>query len=391
MKVAIILLAVLVGAAAVVTQIKLTHKESRRMKLLKAGLWEKHLRRKQLFRARYFHSKLVGIQNANDYDDMEYTGNITIGTPATQEFIVVLDTGSSNLWIPDSSCTNSDCKKKNVFRQAASSTYKKNGGSWSVSYGDGSQASGILGQDVMTFGGAHEPQLQIKDQIFGQAKKMSGFGNDVVDGILGLGFTDLADAGVTPPLINAVENKLLDKPMFTVWLAARGTRQDEVGGVFTYGDYDHVNCGQEIESVPLTVAAYWQFKLAGISAGSYSNNKGWEAISDTGTSFIGGPSTVVEKIATALGGEYDYYNDLYFIDCNAKNGPLNLKIGSNTYAISEDNYIVEVDTNLCVIAMFKEEYGGWGPAWTIGDPFIREFCQIHYIEEEKIGFAKAIH
>ncbi|KIH69018.1 hypothetical protein ANCDUO_00644 [Ancylostoma duodenale] len=39
----------------------------------------------------------------NDYYDMEYLGNVTIGTP-DQTFQVVLDTGSSNFWIPDYTC-----------------------------------------------------------------------------------------------------------------------------------------------------------------------------------------------------------------------------------------------------------------------------------------------
>lgn len=86
----------------------------------------------------------------NDYDDLEYVGNITIGSHKNQEFLVVLDTGSSNLWIPDSSCTTTDCKKKHVFDSSKSETYTKDGRTWSVSYGDGSNAKGFLGTDTIT-------------------------------------------------------------------------------------------------------------------------------------------------------------------------------------------------------------------------------------------------
>ncbi|KIH68019.1 hypothetical protein ANCDUO_01643 [Ancylostoma duodenale] len=37
------------------------------------------------------------------YNDVEYVGEITIGTPA-QTFLVLLNTGTTNLWVPDMSC-----------------------------------------------------------------------------------------------------------------------------------------------------------------------------------------------------------------------------------------------------------------------------------------------
>ncbi|KAK6035962.1 hypothetical protein COOONC_26533, partial [Cooperia oncophora] len=39
-----------------------------------------------------------------DYDDMAYMAEITLGTPP-QTFVVFLDSGSSNLWVPDSTCS----------------------------------------------------------------------------------------------------------------------------------------------------------------------------------------------------------------------------------------------------------------------------------------------
>lgn len=41
--------------------------------------------------------------------DVEYFGPVTLGKPG-KDFQVIFDTGSSNLWIPDKTCTNCDVR-----------------------------------------------------------------------------------------------------------------------------------------------------------------------------------------------------------------------------------------------------------------------------------------
>ncbi|VDN22939.1 unnamed protein product [Gongylonema pulchrum] len=172
---------------------ELTHIESRRHRLIREGKWMEHLRQKDALRI----TNVVRshyMQIIRDYDDLEYLGNITIGTPP-QYFQIVLDTGSSNLWIPSASCTSLSCTVHNQFNETASSTYANNGTSWYIGYLDGSGADGVLGTDIVRL--------------------------DPADGILGLGFTSLAINHVSPPLINAIQQKLLQEPIFTVWMEHR--------------------------------------------------------------------------------------------------------------------------------------------------------------------------
>lgn len=255
----------------------------------------------------------------NDFSDFEYLGNITIGTP-DQSFIVVLDTGSANLWIPGTSC-NTNCEGKHKFDTKASRTFVKNGQSWSIQYGSGA-AQGVLGTDtvkvseseilkqngVFQLGASGEDQLAIPSTTFGIATQLSSdFKQDTTDGIFGLAFTTLAVDGVTPPLINAIKQGLLDQPLFTVFLEHRGTLSDVGGGVFTYGAIDTTNCGPVIGYQPLSSATYFQFKANRFRLGKYLNAKVVDVISDTGTSFLGGPSVVIDEMAKQAGATVSYH------------------------------------------------------------------------------------
>ena len=83
----------------------------------------------------------------DEEDDLEWAGTISIGTPA-QKFLIDFDTGSSDLWVPSSSCTSSTCKSKSRFSASASSTASKKSGTFSIEYGDGSTVSGPVYTDT---------------------------------------------------------------------------------------------------------------------------------------------------------------------------------------------------------------------------------------------------
>lgn len=383
-------------ANAIVVRVPLQQIESRRVRLIKEGKWGEHFRMKEALRLELIKKQgpisrdSLG-QPVNDYDDMEYLGNITIGTPPTQLFTVVLDTGSSNLWIPDSSCTTESCVKHHRFNSSLSSTYVKDGRKWRVGYGDGSNANGFLGKDSITFGGPGAAQLSVPNQIFGQAIQMGGFERDPADGILGLAFTYLADDYVTPPVINAIQQKILDKPIFTVWMKHRSPLSNVYGGQFTYGALDTEHCGDVIDYRYLSMASYWQYRMESVAIGSYVNPKGWDVIADTGTSFLGGPQFVINEIVAVTGATADQYGD-YIVPCNSISTlpDLVLTFGNHDYAITPQQYVVEIENDMCVLALFGFDSGGYQPTWILGDPLIRQYCVIHDVTEQKIGFAPAI-
>ncbi|KHN88430.1 Aspartic protease 6 [Toxocara canis] len=325
-----------------------------------------------------------------DYDDLEYLGNITIGTPNPQPFTVILDTGSSRFWVPDSMCNTPLCDGKNAFNASQSDSYIPDGRFWEVGYGDGSGAFGIMGRDTMTLGSTEGEHLTVPNQLFGQATILFGLAREPIDGILGLSFTELGRDGIAPPVINAINQGLFDEPIFTVWMQHKGSNESQYGGRITYGGLDTINCGEIIAYEKLTTATYWQFRMQMIKAGNYSNDKGWDVISDTGTSFIGGPSGVIKGIVEQFDAVYDPLNDVYAIDCDTQFDGITLRIGSHDYFIQSRNLVVQVDDNICILSLFSFEFSSYGPSWILGDPFIRQYCHIHDVAQKRIGFAPSL-
>src|SRR5271168_2020266 len=154
---------------------------------------------------------------------------ITIGTPP-QSFKVVLDTGSSNLWVPSTECGSIACYLHTKYDSSASSTYKKNGTSFEIRYGSGS-LSGFVSQDIMSIG-----DLKIKHQDFAEATEEPGlaFAFGRFDGILGLGYDTISVNKIVPPFYSMVDQGLLDEPVFAFYLGDSESGEDSeasFGGV----------------------------------------------------------------------------------------------------------------------------------------------------------------
>ncbi|VDD91096.1 unnamed protein product [Enterobius vermicularis] len=363
---------------------------------------------------------------------MQYTvfflAFITLGTPG-QSFIAYIDTGSATLWMPDSTCLNGTaeqcgdfcqlvpvdtctkfclkkccqsatqkaiskfrasgggCATKNRFDSSKSSTYVADGSGFSITYQTGT-VTGFLGSDTLCIPGT---QLCIKNQKFGQVTKIGGgFVSQPIDGILGLAFPSLAYDHITPPVFNAINQGLLDQPIFTIYMGHNGPTVQENGGMITFGGLDTVNCAPQVDYVNLISATYFMFKMTGVAAGSYSiSGKSWNTVSMTSAAYIGGPKAVVEKLAAQVGARYNPQYQSYFIDCDAVSPDVQFTINGKHYNITATNYIVANGPGPCMFSFFGSQGGGFMPTWMLGPPMIREYCQVYDVDKERLGFAKA--
>jgi len=408
----ILLLVALVGLT-VAKNLPLKRVTSARMKHIAQGTWAERYRQRQTARAAMrANGNGWGQIGQIDYDDVVYISDITIGTPP-QEFAVVMDTGSSDLWVPGIECGQTDdarskhmlqrmpavnknpCDGKSKFNGDKSSTYKKGSKPFHIQYGTGS-CSGYVSSDKVCVG----EDLCVQNG-FGVATKLAPFFADQpLDGIFGMGFESLSAEKVTPPIQTMIDQKLLANPWFTVWMTMTYA-ENVTGGEITLGDYDKAHCSDTVDWIPLTKASWYEINLNSIKVGNTAgkdevvvSNAVQSAISDTGTSLIAGPPAQIKQICTDLGGKLDPQTQLYIVPCEEAKTlpPVIININGKDYPVTAKNYVdkLEQPDGRCFLG-FQGFFGGFGgPQWILGDCFIREYCQIYDMGGKRLGLAKAL-
>eukprot|EP00013_Stygamoeba_regulata_P022389 CAMPEP_0177650380 /NCGR_PEP_ID=MMETSP0447-20121125/11911_1 /TAXON_ID=0 /ORGANISM="Stygamoeba regulata, Strain BSH-02190019" /LENGTH=388 /DNA_ID=CAMNT_0019153245 /DNA_START=65 /DNA_END=1231 /DNA_ORIENTATION=+ len=314
-----------------------------------------------------------------DYSDVSYIGNCTIGTPP-QEFRVIYDSGSSNLWVPGTQCTSAACAGKAKYESGKSSTYQANGRPLTIQYGTGSM-EGVLDVDVVNVAG-----INVKDQIFGAATSLAAFfRGQPFDGILGLAFPGIAADFVTPVFDNMMAQKLLAQNVFSVYMDST----DAISGNsrLMFGGTDSKLYTGSFDYVPVPKKTYWTVELQGLQVGSNapatdcSGVLGCNAIVDTGTSLIVGPSGPLGRALSEINVKSDCSNrdslpDMVFTISGKK-----FTIPSSIYVIEEQNRLGQRE---CAV--------GAEPAatamWILGDTFIRAYYTVFDRDGPQIGFAK---
>uniref|UniRef100_A0A0N5B3G0 Peptidase A1 domain-containing protein n=1 Tax=Strongyloides papillosus TaxID=174720 RepID=A0A0N5B3G0_STREA len=174
--------------------------------------------------------KKVVVQNLFSFFDVQYLGNISIGTPG-QKFRVVLGFDKSCF---KSGIEKNPCNGKSAFNSKKSLTYKNKRRKFQVRYVN-NFASENIGEDTFQILGRKRTKIRMKKIEFGQANNLPSNGDIYpFEGILGLGFRTIANNDMTPPLISTMHRKILAKPLFTIHLRLINGALGIFGGKVTY-------------------------------------------------------------------------------------------------------------------------------------------------------------
>ncbi|KAG5362181.1 putative aspartic-type endopeptidase opsB [Yarrowia sp. C11] len=199
------------------------------------------------------HGAKVDLTIPLENDLVFYSAKIQVGTPA-QEFLVLVDTGSSDLWIYDTAdvCNGvtgpkSDCVQYGLFNTSASSTYHELiPNNFSIGYGDGTYAKGDWGEDTVYIEGVPIPKQQ-----FGLAKNTTS-----TPAILGIGLTPLEAAD--KEYINIPKSLFLNGDIGSYTYSLYLDDLEATQGSLLFGGIDKSHFSGPLKTVPLiSYYAFW--------------------------------------------------------------------------------------------------------------------------------------
>lgn len=315
-------------------------------------------------------------------------------------FPLLLDTGSSVLWIYSSTCTEETCEDAPRFNASGVVTTS----SFSLSY-SGELVNGSLVDALANNITWRMPNgLVLTNYTFGLADVAPlFFANYAVSGIVGI---PALDGPLVPSnfIVQAGDGNATWSLRFGLVLGGGSAPDtdptDEFGGLLLLGDEASENeavlATEPVHYCPLdnNTNAYWLVTLAGVFADGQSViNSSRQAIVDTGTTGLSLPLADADALHEAL------FGDSYVLDgsgnyaflCNAT-GEIAFEMGGANFTIGVasirgDKYTSTVLTGYCAS---KAQGSSDNDMWILGASFLQNFYSIFDLDKFAIGFAPRV-
>ena len=335
---------------------------------------------KSFSKATAFKESLFLTASVENSFNLQYNADFFIGTP-NQTLSLVLDTGSSWIWVPGTTC---DCHSSRRFDSEASSTYNTTGVSKLLEYGIGS-VYGYLSKESIKI-----DEFTAFDQDFILSYKDNDLDGLTSDGLLGLGFNSLSEG--YPTFIETLYNQgAIHKKVFSLYL--NHYNLDSLESAFTIGGYDSYKYGQgSAKKVSIDKSyGFWLGIVQNTAIGGYSRANPSYGIYDIGTSLLMGPLIEVSNIKNTIKaksgalcydygylicaceqGEYEKYPDLVFT------------INNQAFTLSAKDYIY-YESGYCFV-LIDSTYDYY---WIIGQPFFRAYYSVYDMQTPQILLYKA--
>lgn len=329
-------------------------------------------------------------EKISDYLNAQYYGLINIGANKEQ-FKVIYDTGSSNLWVPCAGCPITDiaCQLHKKFDCSKSSSCTDTQEKFSIQYGSGSLSGHVVKDQVCFAGGASD--LCCPSDSFACATSEPGlaFVAAKFDGIQGMGWGSISVDKLQTTFDCVLANdKKCSKGVFAFWLNRSGTSGDN-GGEMTLCGMDSSHYSGDITYVPLSAETYWQFKVDELAVGGTSLAVNVQGIADTGTSLLAGPTAAVEKIQKLIGAT-PLAKGEYTIECSKIDSlpDVTFTLAGKDFVLKGSDYVLKVSQlgqTICLSGFIGLDTPDG--LWILGDVFIGRYYTVFDKDNKQVGFA----
>lgn len=334
----------------------------------------------------------------HDFQNAQYYGSIDIGKPA-QQFSVIFDTGSSNLWVVGKQCGWS-CLGHKKYDATVSSDAGSDGRALMIEYGSGT-VRGNLTTDRVTIGDLSDPS-----QVFGDVYDASGLGLSFLmasfDGIFGLGWPSISVDGVKPPLLSFADNGILDEPVFAFHLGMKNGDDGEL----KIGGYHEEDIAGPVSWIDLIEKDYWSVSTDGVYLNAEEVVSGpIKTVIDSGTSLLTLPKDQHAKLVHLLGAyTLPWMTSASLVSCDRVPllPDLQFLIDGHNFTLNAAEYTIPLQNPNkegyqsfmvpCLLAISPLDVPEpRGPAIILGDVFMRKYYTIFDYGKARVGITLASH
>ncbi|KZT58243.1 acid protease [Calocera cornea HHB12733] len=352
---------------------KVQNKYARTLKQYEQNTGEPHKLAATFFRN--IEKRATASDGLTDDEDDDWYGNVEVGTPL-KTYTVDFDTGSSDFFLPASSCRR--CGSHSTYNPSSSSTSHSLGRSFTLNYGDGSTTSGTQYTDTVAIGG-----LTVSGQTLGSATSYSTeFQEGVYDGLMGLGWPSISSYPATPFVFNLFDQGSLSSGSFSFKLA-------ESGSSLYIGGADSSLYTGSFSYTPVTEEGYWEVTTQSLKLGSTTIASNQDSIVDSGTTLLYVDASTARSFYSHIAGAKEddsLGSGLYTLPCNSIPTNTAIVFAGKTVTIPSSVFNfgqVSEGSSTCVGGIASGDFG----FWILGNVFMRNVYTQFDMANARVGVA----
>jgi hypothetical protein len=325
-----------------------------------------------------------------NYSSISYMVELAIGTPP-QTIKVIIDTGSSELWVnPDCTTASSvpqrdECFDNGFYDPSDSSSLQVSDSVEELRYGIGSATIQYVRDNIELPGS----DVELDAVQFGVAVEST----QISHGILGLSFGKGLNLPYNTFIDELVEQDVIETRSVGIGLGFKNEEADS--GLITFGGLDTKKFVGKLHTSPILkpqlgegLWRYW-VTLDSISATDPNGisktytDEPFAVFFDTGATLSYLPRSIVEELGRDIGARYNARLDLNIVPCDLE-GTINFTFGNFTVEVALKEFTWELSDGVtCAMGAEPDDEGHF----ILGASFLRSVYTVFDMDTPALHFA----